>query len=842
MIIDIVLYCFNADEAHGDLSAAEFAEEYPRVLAEAARLITLLCTKYSCDAHFFAFARSQLRSFVETTEALFQLEHREFAEDLKQKDRIAADGPLQDSEEIHDKIREKQSHHRFALGLAVKNALDTGAFTATREQKAAALHAEAAEVARWSVLVLLARRNDNFAKELFSGGLPEMLFACVLDSSRPVVMAAAWKELKILQLRHESVQRLCWLVFGRHVLVEALSVELFYEAATPADIEKARFALRNLRFAREFSNSKSVGGNTVGADELELQQSLCEVEMQLAFPEDTEHEIVSTDQTAPVPKGKEKRSRRRVVERGPLKLHGDSVYALEQPPPEEIPFVASLGDICHDPLDERDGPTLPVYRLSSSAKAKAQRRVDRSMGISTDSIESTRWLASRSLLSSTHSFRNSIQGPPLTDRTHDRAHERALALSTSLELKPSARIDAQPDLSYLDDFPSYDVDKKKMEMPNLSDLMPTLSTATGDEPTQDDGAALSSFIDTTAWHPGEFPQQSVSVMSGLDGGLSVGEGLDLSASRDEPPNQSFFEFTTLQYESREWYEYTDGRPDTSGTALPERALLVASKPSTAPNATRPTTRDLVPGLLQDLAQIEFPSRPQTKGASRPTTMQGSRPGTMQRSRQSKDSVEASRPATMHGSRYSLLRDASRPGTTQGPGRKLIVASRAPADLPWRTSALDKFPHHPSWKTAEQLPATKLGRLDAKARAVLPPGWAYREPDQAVQIRPRPLKKPPAGRMHKGVAGRAMPAWADWIETKPERRKVSTFGQAVDRVYAEEMVKGAGRAPMKPPPPPPPEPKAPEGKWDTLRQRYREAVKAEGPSEEVAAATVPVEAD
>ena len=88
----------------------------------------------------------------------------------------------------------------------------------------------------------------------------------------------------------------------------------------------------------------------------------------------------------------------------------------------------------------------------------------------------------------------------------------------------------------------------------------------------------------------------------------------------------------------------------------------------------------------------------------------------------------------------------------------------------------------------------------------------------------------------------MPAWADWIETKPERRKVQTFGQAVDRVYAADMVAGAGRAPMKPPPPPPPEPKAPEGKWDTLRQRYREAVKADGPSEEVAAATVPVEAD
>ena len=61
MIIDIVLYCFNADEANGDSSAAEFAEEYPRVLAEAARPITLLCTKYSCDAHFFAFARSLFR-------------------------------------------------------------------------------------------------------------------------------------------------------------------------------------------------------------------------------------------------------------------------------------------------------------------------------------------------------------------------------------------------------------------------------------------------------------------------------------------------------------------------------------------------------------------------------------------------------------------------------------------------------------------------------------------------------------------------------------------------------------------------------------------------------------
>merc|ERR1719165_32549 len=107
MIIDIVLYCFNADDAHRDSSDAEFAEEYPRVLAEAARLITHLCTKYSCDAYFFAFARSQLRSFVETTEALFQLEHRKFVEELKKEDLIQADGPLKDTEELRKMIWEK---------------------------------------------------------------------------------------------------------------------------------------------------------------------------------------------------------------------------------------------------------------------------------------------------------------------------------------------------------------------------------------------------------------------------------------------------------------------------------------------------------------------------------------------------------------------------------------------------------------------------------------------------------------------------------------------------------------------------------------------------------------
>merc|ERR550537_130978 len=176
---------------------------------------------------------------------------------------------------------------------------------------------------------------------------------------------------------------------------------------------------------------------------------------------------------------------------------------------------------------------------------------------------------------------------------------------------------------------------------------------------------------------------------------------------------------------------------------------------------------------------------------------------MQRSRQGPS--DGSRPATKQGSRESLVRDTSRPSTTQEPGRQPIQASRAPADLPWRTRVLDTFQHHPSWKTVEKANVPKFARMDAPARPVLPPGWTYREPDPAVQVRPRPLKKPPLGRLHKGAAGRAMPAWADWIETKPERRKILSLSHAVDRVYAKDMVQNAGLVPMRPPPPPPPPP-------------------------------------
>ena len=62
-------------------------------------------------------------------------------------------------------------------------------------------------------------------------------------------MAAAWQELKILQTRHGSVQRLCWIVLGRRALVEAFTVQDFYENASTEDLTKARAVLRNLRFA-----------------------------------------------------------------------------------------------------------------------------------------------------------------------------------------------------------------------------------------------------------------------------------------------------------------------------------------------------------------------------------------------------------------------------------------------------------------------------------------------------------------------------------------------------------------------------------------------------------------
>ena len=47
------------------------------------------------------------------------------------------------------------------------------------------------EITVLQVLVFLARRNPEFAEELFFNGLPEMLLACVLDVSKPVPSEAS---------------------------------------------------------------------------------------------------------------------------------------------------------------------------------------------------------------------------------------------------------------------------------------------------------------------------------------------------------------------------------------------------------------------------------------------------------------------------------------------------------------------------------------------------------------------------------------------------------------------------------------------------------------------------
>lgn len=132
------------------------------------------------------------------------------------------------------------------------------------------LRKEACFSLKWGLLLFLAKRNPKLLEELLDSGLTETLLMCVLDTTQPIRQAAALTELQRLQLMSKQARELTESVLVKRSMLSSLTLESFM-AASPEDLARARFRLRNL-WARTRQNRPGYG-----AAEHLLQQQLFEI-------------------------------------------------------------------------------------------------------------------------------------------------------------------------------------------------------------------------------------------------------------------------------------------------------------------------------------------------------------------------------------------------------------------------------------------------------------------------------------------------------------------------------------------------------------------------------------
>ncbi|CAK0902994.1 unnamed protein product [Prorocentrum cordatum] len=395
-----------------------------RVGADAYCLLCHLLRAFGCDELLFPFARAQLGAEWRRTEAWLRLETEAHAAEERGQEAPGLQCGSLLLTRLHRKVAEALDSQERALRLGggAGEAEELGRLLQRGgEEFSEAFRAEAAHILEWGLLMYLARRNPGLCSELVEGGLTEMLLMCLLDVARPVRQAAALRELHQLRAMVPRAQRIAEEVLGRRELLQAMTFEQFAQAADPGALAQARFRLRNFhsrgRPRRDLTEeqhlqrqvlAQSHGDGHADGGQSFLTEATTEGAVSEARPQalalvchDTPGEARGLDA-------------KRLVHSAPF-----------------APFCGSLASFLSDPLDLTADESSPLIQELKSVEASIDldARLRKLAGLASPRAKASTRRAAGADLPKKPSHRDPSQ-----------AHDRAMALCTTISKRPALRV------------------------------------------------------------------------------------------------------------------------------------------------------------------------------------------------------------------------------------------------------------------------------------------------------------------------------------------------------------------------------------------------------------------
>jgi hypothetical protein len=253
-----------------------------RVAADAYCLLCRLVLTFGCDELLFDFCDGQIKTGDDINEWMrLELESRSDTGDPEAK--LLEIGKPKTPFGGWWKMSTERVYNAISSGLGTQSVAEGDSADVVRLVNRSnavfceAFRKESGQILKWSLLIFLSKRTPALCTRLVDCGLTETLLMSVLDVSRPVQQAAALSELHRLRLVSPLAQKIAVNVLGKTELIDSKSLVEFMGVAKPADLERARYRLRNVWSSLHCVNNLHTA--IYSADELGLRQKLLEREM-----------------------------------------------------------------------------------------------------------------------------------------------------------------------------------------------------------------------------------------------------------------------------------------------------------------------------------------------------------------------------------------------------------------------------------------------------------------------------------------------------------------------------------------------------------------------------------
>lgn len=254
-----------------------------RVGADAYCLICRVVLTFSCDDLLFDFCQSQIAK-GDDVEQWLRLELDSHLELTEREPQLREASNQETPFGGWWKLSTERLYKHISIALAQKQGTE-GADPAelaklVKRSNAVfcdAFRKESGQILQWGLLLFVLKRCPQLCHKLVDDGLTETLLMCLLDVARPVQQGAALSELHRLRLMSPLADEIVASVLVKKEAIQATSLVEFMAVAKPADLERARFRLRNvwnsLHCIARCHEAKYC------ADEVALRQKLLEKDM-----------------------------------------------------------------------------------------------------------------------------------------------------------------------------------------------------------------------------------------------------------------------------------------------------------------------------------------------------------------------------------------------------------------------------------------------------------------------------------------------------------------------------------------------------------------------------------